>query len=127
MSQSGGLAQGLAWYFLNTWKEVPTRCTVSVRDHEIHMIEMQCVVTGRVQGVAFRAYAQDAADELGVTGWVKNAADGSVLLCAQGTPDLLKEYVEYLHEGSLRAEVEGVAVEWATARELFTEFSIKHD
>ena len=127
MSQSGGLAQGLAWYFLNAWKEVLTRYTVSVRDHEIYMIEMQCVVTGRVQGVAYRAYAQDAADELGITGWAKNAPDGTVLICAQGTPDVLKEFVEYLHEGSLRAEVEAVAVEWATPREYFTDFSIKHD
>ena len=91
------------------------------------MIEMQCVITGKVQGVAYRAYAQDSADELGVTGWVKNAPDGSVLVCAQGAPDLLKEYVEYLHEGSLSAKVEGVAIEWGTPEVVFTEFSIKHD
>lgn len=91
------------------------------------MMEMQCVVTGRVQGVAYRAYAQDAADELGLVGWVKNASDGSVLVCAQGTPDVLKEYVEYLHEGSLRAEVAGVAIEWGTARHIFSDFSIHHD
>lgn len=91
------------------------------------MIEMQCVITGKVQNVAFRAYAQDSADELGITGWVKNLPDGSVLLCAQGMPDTLKDYVEYLHEGSLRAEVEGVSVEWGSPKTVFTEFSIKHD
>lgn len=87
---------------------------------------MQCVITGKVQNVAYRAYAQDAADTLGITGWIKNADDGSVLLCAQGDPDTLKQYVEYLHEGSLLAVVEGVAIEWGTPRVVFADFSIKH-
>jgi acylphosphatase len=91
------------------------------------MIEMQCVVTGNVQNVAYEAYAQDSADALGIVGWVKNMPDGSVLVCAQGMPDLLKEYVEYLHEGSLKAVVEGVAIEWGTPKMLFTDFSIKHE
>ena len=90
------------------------------------MIEMNCVVTGAVQGVAYRAYVQDSADELGVVGWVKNMTDGSVLVCAQGEPDILKEFVEYLHEGSLRAVVEGVAIEWGTPKVVFTDFAIKH-
>jgi acylphosphatase len=90
------------------------------------MIEMQCVITGKVQDVAYEAYAQDSADILGVTGWVRLAADGSILLCAQGEPDLLKQYVEYLHEGSLRAVVEGVAVEWGTPKLVFTDFSITY-
>ena len=59
-------------------------------------------------------------------GWVKNATDGTVLVCAQGEPALLKEYVEYLHEGSLMAEVEAVSVEWGTAQEVFTDFAIYH-
>lgn len=91
------------------------------------MLEMNCVVTGQVQGVAYRAYVQDSADELGVVGWVKNVADGSVLVCAQGEPDLLKQFVEYLHEGSLRAKVEGVAIEWGTPRLVFSDFSVKHE
>lgn len=91
------------------------------------MIELQGVVTGRVQGVAYRAYVQDAADELGLVGWVKNLSDGTVLVCAQGDPSTLKEFVEYLHEGSLRAEVEAVSIEWASIRKPLAEFSILHD
>ncbi len=90
------------------------------------MMEMQCVVTGKVQNVAYRAYAQDAADALGITGWIKNAPDGSVLVCAQGEPDLLKQFVEYLHEGSLLAAADGIDVTWSTPKEVFTDFSIKH-
>lgn len=87
---------------------------------------MNCIITGRVQGVAYRAYAQDSADELGLRGWVKNNTDGSVLVRAQGAPDVLKEYVEYLHEGSLRADVATVSVEWESPKKVFDEFSIIH-
>lgn len=90
------------------------------------MIEMQCVISGKVQNVAYRAYVQDAADELALTGWVQNANDGTVLVCAQGQPTVLKEFVEYLHEGSLLAEVEAVSVEWGSVQQVFDDFSIKH-
>ena len=90
------------------------------------MMEMYCVISGTVQAVSYRAYAQDAATELGLTGWVKNLPDGTVAVLAQGTPDLLKEFVEYLHEGSLRAKVEAVAVDWRTVKKVYDEFSIRH-
>ncbi|MFW6210319.1 MAG: acylphosphatase [Patescibacteria group bacterium] len=88
------------------------------------MIELRAVVSGHVQGVAYRVYAQDAATELGLTGYVRNQADGTVLVLAQGAPDTLKEFVEYLHEGSLLARVESVAVEWASVRVTYDEFSV---
>ena len=48
------------------------------------MKAVQARVTGTVQGVSFRWYAQEKARELGVTGWVRNETDGSVLLHAEG-------------------------------------------
>ncbi len=87
---------------------------------------MQCVVTGKVQGVAYRTYVQDSADALGLTGWVRHGKQGEVLVCAQGEIDTLKSFVEYLHEGSLKAVVEGVDVTWGSPREVFTDFSIHH-
>lgn len=87
-------------------------------------MEIQCVISGHVQGVAYRAYVQDAATELGLMGWVRNESDGSVALLAQGDRDVLKDFIEYLHEGSLRARVEGVAIDWATPKERFEDFSI---
>ena len=90
------------------------------------MIELEAVVTGRVQGVAYRAYVQDAATALGLVGYVTNASDGSVTVLAQGPQETLKEFVEYLHEGSLMAEVESVAVEWKNARVTYEEFSVLH-
>jgi acylphosphatase len=88
------------------------------------MTEIQCIITGKVQNVRYRDYVQTSATELGLTGWVRNMPDGTVAVCAQGLPDTLKAFVEYLHEGSLQAKVEGVSVEWKTARKLFDEFSI---
>ena len=90
------------------------------------MTEMSCIVSGQVQGVAYRAYVQDSATELGLGGYVKNLSDGTVKVVAQGFPDVLKEFVEYLHEGSLMAKVESVAIEWQTARVTYTEFSVLH-
>ncbi|MCB9811575.1 acylphosphatase [Candidatus Nomurabacteria bacterium] len=91
------------------------------------MIEMYCVVSGKVQRVAYRAFVQDSAGTLGVVGWVRNLPDGSVELVAQGPSDVLKEFVEYLHEGSLMAKVESVSIDWRSVKRPLDDFSIKHD
>jgi len=90
------------------------------------MTEIHCIISGKVQGVAYRAYVQDAATELELTGWARNLPDGAVEIVAQGTPDTLKEFVEYLHEGSLTSKVEGVSVDWQTPKTEYSDFSIKH-
>ena len=90
------------------------------------MIEMHAVVSGKVQGVAYRTYVQEAATNLGLVGYVKNASDGTVFVVAQGIPDTLKEFVEYLNEGSLMSKVEGVAVDWRSVSATYGEFSVLH-
>jgi acylphosphatase len=67
-----------------------------------------------------------SATALGVTGYVKNAPDGTVLVCGQGLPDTLREFIEHLHEGSLLARVDAVSVDWGSPRTTFTDFSILH-
>ena len=74
------------------------------------MIEIHCLVVGEVQGVAYRAYVQESATKLEIVGHVKNLEDGSVEVVGQGLPDTMKEFVEYLHEGSLLARVDSVKV-----------------
>ncbi len=88
------------------------------------MIELHATITGKVQGVRYRDYVQQAATDLGLVGTVHNQADGSVYVIAQGMPDVLKEFVEYLHEGSLLSKVDGVAVEWRSVSGIYHEFSI---
>lgn len=90
------------------------------------MTEIQCVVSGKVQGVAYRAYIQDSATELGLVGYVKNLSNGTVEVVAQGDPTTLKDFVEYLHEGSLMAKVESVAVDWVSPKVTYDEFSVLH-
>ncbi len=90
------------------------------------MVEINCVITGVVQGVAYRVYAQDSATELKLLGYVKNNSDGSVLVVAQGDATILRGFIEYLHEGSLMAVVEGVAVEWRSVDITFSDFSVLH-
>lgn len=67
-------------------------------------------ITGRVQGVLFRAWAQATAQELGLQGTVRNREDGSVEAHARGTQEALEDFQERLWEGPPAAKVEGVAV-----------------
>ena len=68
-------------------------------------------VTGRVQGVWFRKYTQEAAQSFGVTGFVKNASDGSVVLEAEGSREELQQLLDWLWTGSPMSKVEEVAHE----------------
>ena len=90
------------------------------------MTEIYCIISGKVQNVRYRDYVQVSAGIVGVTGWVKNLPNGTVAVCAQGMPDQLKDLVEYLHEGSLQAKVEGVSVEWRTTKRTGDDFSIRY-
>jgi acylphosphatase len=68
------------------------------------------VVTGRVQGVSFRAYAEQQAHRLGVRGWVRNEPDGSVGGHFEGDPAAVDAMVAWCREGPRLARVERVEV-----------------
>ncbi len=89
--------------------------------------EIRCIISGRVQMVMYRDFAQRKASSLGVVGWVRNLPDGTVEVIAQGTPDSLKLYIEYLHEGSILARVDAVGVEWRPPSGEFDDFVIRYD
>jgi acylphosphatase len=67
-------------------------------------------VTGRVQGVAFRAYAEQEAARLGVAGWVRNEPDGSVAAHLEGEPDAVDAMVAWCERGPSSARVQHVSV-----------------
>jgi acylphosphatase len=69
-------------------------------------------VSGRVQGVFYRATTRDEARERGVDGWVKNLDDGRVEGVFEGPEPAVEAMVEWCHEGSDRARVENVEVEY---------------
>lgn len=68
-------------------------------------------VTGKVQGVYFRASTQEQAKRLRIKGWCKNESDGSVLIIAEGSEENLNALVEWCHHGPSNANVEKVLVE----------------
>jgi acylphosphatase len=72
-------------------------------------------ITGRVQGVSFRAYARDQARGLGVAGWVRNEPDGAVAAHFEGPDHAVDAMVAWCQHGPAYADVERVAVEDAVA------------
>ena len=67
-------------------------------------------VTGRVQGVYYRATTRDEATERGVDGWVRNLDDGRVEAVFEGDPDAVEEMVDFCYEGTEMANVSTVDV-----------------
>jgi acylphosphatase len=72
-------------------------------------------VTGRVQGVGFRAWTCRAAARLGLTGWVRNVEDGTVEGVAEGDERALGALTEALNQGSMHAVVYNVRVHPTTS------------
>ena len=89
------------------------------------MKAVQARVTGRVQGVSFRWYTQEQAHGLGVTGWVRNEPDGSVLLHAEGEDAAVDALVTWCRTGPSTARVTDVAVR-AAAEEGVSSFEVRH-
>jgi acylphosphatase len=93
----------------------------------VQTARFHAVVRGRVQGVGFRFSAAARAKQLGVCGYVKNQADGSVAVEATGARDALDAFLVYLHEGPGMARVTSVDVTWQNPSdaEVFTAFSAR--
>lgn len=74
------------------------------------MRAVRATVRGVVQGVGFRFAARAQAQRLGLNGWVRNEADGSVEVAAQGPADAVSDFVDWLRVGPDFAEVASVDV-----------------
>ena len=74
------------------------------------MIAREIIVKGKVQGVFYRASAKEKAEALGLFGWVKNRADGSVEIWVEGEDRMVQEMTEWCWQGPARARVEEVEV-----------------
>jgi acylphosphatase len=81
-------------------------------------IGKQAWVSGRVQGVSYRAHAEEKARTLGLTGWVCNLDDGRVMLKVFGPEEHVNVLVEWLWEGSPAASVDEVEVSGVAFEEL---------
>ena len=68
-------------------------------------------VSGRVQGVSFRDATRSQADQLGLSGWVRNTQDGQVEAVFEGDADTVRQMVDWCESGPSSADVEDVSVE----------------
>jgi len=83
-------------------------------------------ISGRVQGVFFRAHTQEKAFELGVKGWVRNLPDGRVEAVFEGDEDAVKKIIDWCHVGPPAARVDDVEVIWEEYKGEFDSFSIRY-
>ena len=90
------------------------------------MTRLHCVVHGRVQGVGYRWFVKETAEQLGVTGWARNLPNGEVEIEAQGGEDVLKEFVSFLKKGPPYARVDGIDCRTVEAEKGSAVFEIRH-
>jgi len=90
------------------------------------VVAYHLLIRGRVQGVGFRFFAQECAESLGVSGYVKNLPDGRVEAFAQGPQALVEELVRRLRKGPPGARVDEVVAEPAHPSPAFEGFRIRY-
>ena len=83
------------------------------------------VITGRVQGVGFRYFALDKAEEFHITGWVRNTMDGKVEMEASGEADNLATFIDWIKMGPARAIIHTFSVSDIAGQRNFTNFTVR--
>ncbi len=89
------------------------------------MKRVHLFVSGRVQGVFFRAHTRELAQRLGLTGFVRNLPDGRVEVVAEGPAEKLQELIQFCHHGPPLAHVTGVEIRWEDPTGEFQSFSVR--
>jgi acylphosphatase len=88
-------------------------------------VQVRIIVTGRVQGVFFRASAADQARILGISGYARNLNNGSVEIVAEGERARLERMIAWSHHGPSHARVDGLRLEWGCATGEFRGFAAR--
>lgn len=91
------------------------------------MERLEAIVSGRVQMVMYRDFAQRKASGLKLTGWVRNLPDTTVKVVAEGPREKLDKLLEKLHRGPVLAHVEKVEPSWLPATGEFKGFIISYE
>jgi acylphosphatase len=86
--------------------------------------QLHMVVRGRVQGVFFRASTQREAKRLGLSGWVRNRADGAVEVLAEGEETSIRELYGWAQRGPSAARVDRVEARWRSFTGDYPDFRI---
>lgn len=88
--------------------------------------QWKLLISGRVQGVSYRAWTLQQARVADLTGYVRNRDDGRVEAVVEGEPDMLQALVEACYDGPPAACVEHIEVEEGCREGPFTDFIIRH-
>ncbi len=86
---------------------------------------LHLLISGRVQGVWYRASTRAKARELGLTGWVRNLRDGRVEALAEGPRVSLDELLAWCHDGPVLARVDGIERQWGPPTGEFGSFDTR--
>ena len=89
------------------------------------MKQVHLIISGKVQGVYFRAYVRDSARTLGLKGWVRNCDNGDVEVVAQGEGKQLQQLITFCNEGPIGAKVKNVDISYELITEIFSTFEIR--
>lgn len=90
------------------------------------MVQYEIKIKGNVQGVGFRFFVQQKANETGISGWVKNLMDGAVLVMALGEETDMKTFIDYLSRGPALARVDEVLKNRMNISSGFSGFRVKY-
>ncbi len=91
----------------------------------MELLHYKILVKGKVQGVWFRKYIKEKAEELGLKGYVKNEVSNNVYIEAEGSIDILTNFIEWLYEGSPFSRVSEVVYESGELQN-YSEFDISY-
>jgi acylphosphatase len=91
-----------------------------------NLARVQVLISGRVQGVYFRAYTRDQAVARGLTGWVRNLPDGRVAAVFEGDREKIDSMLAWLQEGPRYAAVDEVLTDWQPHQGEFQGFNITY-
>lgn len=89
-------------------------------------VRAHVIVSGRVQGVFYRAETQKAARQHGVTGWVKNRPEGTVEAVFEGDENKVAAMIEWCKTGSPQAKVDAVDTDWEAFSGEFSNFEVTY-
>jgi len=90
----------------------------------VEKVRAHVFISGRVQGVFFRAWTEDEAIKRDLTGWVRNLADGRVEAVFEGDKDKVEEMVKLCWKGPPGARVTNVEVIWEPYKGEFSDFRV---
>jgi acylphosphatase len=94
-------------------------------DNDLKKVRAHLLISGRVQGVAFRYYTVTNAQNLGIKGWVRNCWDGKVEVVMEGEEDKVKKLIDWCYQVPRSAIIEKVGVEWEEYKGEINSFSIR--